>query len=69
MLLYEVDQGRLKTEFEGRRCDLYGALCSWRAEVQDVIRSHPDLVLADVVPQRGTYSVTARRSRRRGGVS
>ena len=46
VLLYEVGQGRLKTGFEGRRCDLYGALCSWRAGVQDVIRSHPNLVLA-----------------------
>jgi hypothetical protein len=67
VLLYEVDQRRLKTGFEGRRCDLYGALCSWRAGVQDVIRSHPNLVLADVVPQRGTYWVTAKRSRRHGG--
>jgi hypothetical protein len=67
VLLSEVGQRRLKTGFEGRRCDLYGALCSWRAGVQDVIRSHPNLVLADVVPLRGTYSVTARRSRWRGG--
>ena len=50
MLLYEVGRGRLKTGSEGRRCDLYGALWSGEPDVQDVIRSHPNLVLADVVP-------------------
>jgi hypothetical protein len=42
LLLYEVGRSRLRMGYEGRRCDLYGALPG-KTGVQDVMRSHPTL--------------------------
>lgn len=59
MLLYEVGRGRLRIGFEGRRCDLYGALPDGQEcrTLCAVIRTSSP---RDVVPQRGTYRVKAR---------
>jgi hypothetical protein len=52
-------QGRLRTGFEGRCCDLYGALPDGQEcrTLCAVIRTSSP---RDVVPQRGTYRVKAR---------